>query len=101
MDYFKPIYLGNFIYSPALYKEKISPIKYLDYFPKYCCKLKEEYVSKNNKNEFKREHVVYADFECSTDGIHEEYCICAMIPKLMNYQALILKNLEIIVHLNF
>ena len=25
---------------------------------------------------FKREHVCYFDFECSTDGIHKAYCIC-------------------------
>ena len=25
---------------------------------------------------FKREHVYYFDFECSTDGIHKPYCIC-------------------------
>ena len=25
---------------------------------------------------FKREHVYYFDFECSTDGIHKPYCLC-------------------------
>ena len=25
---------------------------------------------------FKREHVYYFDFECSTDGIHKPYCVC-------------------------
>lgn len=25
---------------------------------------------------FKREHIFYFDFECSTDGIHKAYCVC-------------------------
>ena len=25
---------------------------------------------------FRREHVYYFDFECSTDGIHKPYCVC-------------------------
>ena len=29
---------------------------------------------------FKREHVFYFDFECSTDGIHKPYCICYSTP---------------------
>lgn len=81
VDGFKPIYLGDFLYSSTLYKEKVEPIKNLYYSAKYCCRLKAENIKKSSKNRFIREHVIYADFECSTDGIHEEYCICAMIPK--------------------
>ena len=24
----------------------------------------------------KRRHVIFADFECSTDGLHKAYCVC-------------------------
>jgi len=27
---------------------------------------------------FVRKEIVYADFECSTDGVHKAYCICWM-----------------------
>lgn len=80
-EFFEPIHLGDFLtYESILYKEKILPIVDLNYNSDYCCRLKEEIPKKISKNSFIRENVVYADFECSTDGIHEEYCICAMIP---------------------
>ena len=55
----------------------------LRYNPKFCTRKKEqiEYVPKEvkpGKMCFKFKKAVYADFECSTDGIHQPYNICAL-----------------------
>ena len=73
--YFEPIHINDILkYKTTLFREKLAPIDNLMYNPKYCCQLKEE--NKSNKQKFKLEHVVYADFECSTNGLHKEYNVC-------------------------
>ena len=84
MNYMRPIHLGDFlIYKSTLYKEKLAPFTNLEYSVKYCTKLKEPFIPKPSENPkrkmFERKKVVYADFECSTDGEkHKAYMLCAM-----------------------
>ena len=94
---FKPITLGQIpLYASTIYKEKgLCDYNTLDYDEKWCCKLKAPYAPirtvnpekqklpegtaggpMDRKGAFKREHVIYADFECSTDGTHKEFNIC-------------------------
>ena len=84
--YFIPIHYGDFgTYSTTLYKEDLAPLETLNYNEKYCTKLKEpRYVKKDEPEEnemrpqgkkgdnilFCLKKVVYANFECSTDGVH-------------------------------
>ena len=82
-NHFKEIHYGDFApYATTMYKEKLAPLEKLEYNPKWCTRLKQPYQKKGetekSKNLFKLQKVVYADFECSTDGIHKPYCICAM-----------------------
>ena len=81
----REIHFGDFAgHTKTLHKQKLAPIKDLRYNEKWCCRLKQPYVKteekENTKNKklFKLRKVVYADFECSTDGIHKPYNICAM-----------------------
>ena len=84
-EYLEPIHFGDFFgKSATLHKQKLAPLEKLEYNEKYCCRKKEkkEYVKKENVKEgamyFTLKKVVYADFECSTDGTHQAYNICAM-----------------------
>ena len=84
-EYLKPIHFGDFFgKSAVIHKQKLAPLEKLEYNAKYCCRKKEkkEYVPKEKKKEgakfFSLKKVVYADFECSTDGVHHAYNICAM-----------------------
>ena len=73
---FEPIIIGDVItYSSLIYKEPLTELKSLNYDQKYCVRKKEPYKAKNEKD-CKPSYVVYADFECSTDGIHKAFNIC-------------------------
>ncbi|KAI5498108.1 organellar and viral DNA polymerase type B, partial [Trichomonas vaginalis G3] len=78
--YFEPISYGElFTYTTDLYKQNLAPFKDLTYAPKYCVQLKKKAESKEvnkNKCKFIPEHVFFADFECSTDGVHKAFNIC-------------------------
>lgn len=81
--YLKPIHFGDFFgKSAVLHKQKLAPLEKLEYNQKYCCRKKEkkEYVTKEKKKEgalyfttANRSKIIYADFECSTDGTHQAY----------------------------
>ena len=102
--YFEPITIGDVAtYASIIYKQKLPKITRLDYDEKYCCRLKEDpevtkekyrkLVNKKRlakglkpidyskkqpskvKETFTLMHVVYADFECSTDGVHKAFNI--------------------------
>ncbi len=82
---FTPITIGDIVtYSSPIYKERLEKIIKLEYDEKRCCRLKVQQKTKsktgisqsNKSNKTKYEHVVYADFECSTDGIHQAFNIC-------------------------
>ena len=79
-NYFEPITYGElFTYSTDLYKQDLAPFTDLTYSPKYCVQLKKKPESKDTneaKHKFIYEHVFFADFECSTDGIHKAFNIC-------------------------
>ena len=84
-EHLKPIHYGDFFgKSATMHKQKLAPLEKLEYNEKYCCRKKEkkEYKQKETKKEgalyFELKKVVYADFECSTDGTHQAYNICAM-----------------------
>ena len=77
----REIHYGDFApFHTCQYKQKIAPIEKLDYNPKWCTRLKQPKESKESGKKwlFQLNKVVYADFECSTDGIHKPYNICAM-----------------------
>ena len=79
--YFEPISYGDmFTYTTTLYKQNLAEMTDLKYNPKFCCRVKEEYVPKEgkrkNKVDIKPEHFYFADFECSTDGVHKAFNIC-------------------------
>ncbi len=81
---FKAIRLGDYCtFMSCIREEKILPIERLEYNSKFCCRLKEgkrEPVEEEGKREhFKRQHICYFDFECSTDGTkHLPYCVCSI-----------------------
>ena len=84
-DYFRPIHFGDFAtYSTTLYKHDLAPLHTLRYNPEYCTRLKQPYEKKPNATKKKSKYVfdlkkvIYAYFECSTDGVHKAYNICAM-----------------------
>ena len=89
-EHLKPIHFGDFMGKSALLpKQKLAPLESLEYNPKFCCKLKKkhEYVEAEPKKKKEgalyftisgRTKIIYADFECSTDGTHQAYNICAM-----------------------
>ena len=88
--YFKAIHMGDFLtYSSTLYKQKLAPIDDLTYSEKYCTRLKQPYKRKENtpkkKKLFERNRVIYADFECSTDGVHKAFLICGMTAEGKTY----------------
>ena len=91
--YFKEIHLGDFMtYNSTLYKQKLAPIINLEYSEKYCTRLKQPFKKKDDekpkKKLFERNQIVYADFECSTDGdIHKAYLICGMTKDGKSYYA--------------
>ncbi|EAX94272.1 hypothetical protein TVAG_498260 [Trichomonas vaginalis G3] len=79
-NYFEPLSYGElFTYTTDLYKQKLAPFKDLNYTPNYCVQLKKKSESKDNdksKQKFIPEHIFFADFECSTDGVHKAFNIC-------------------------
>ncbi|EAX83235.1 hypothetical protein TVAG_570730 [Trichomonas vaginalis G3] len=88
-NYFEPLSYGElFTYTTYLYKQKLAPFKDLNYTPNYCVQLKKKAESKDTKpqsgetggheakKKFIYEHVFFADFECSTDGVHKAFNIC-------------------------
>ena len=85
--HFREIHYGDFApFHTCQYKQKVAPLEKLEYNPKWCARLKEPYKKNENKDAaerkkaqlFQLKKVVYADFECSTDGIHKPYNLCAM-----------------------
>ena len=84
IEAFHEIHFGDFsCRTSTLQKEKLAPLTKLKYNPKFCTRKKEqiEYKPKElkpGKMAFKFKKAVYADFECSTDGIHQPYNICAL-----------------------
>ena len=88
--YFREIHYGDFApFHTCQYKQKVAPIEKLHYNAKWCTRLKEPKKSKNpgKKWLFQLNKVVYADFECSTDGIHKPYNICAMTAEGIPFSA--------------
>ncbi|EAX88119.1 hypothetical protein TVAG_104300 [Trichomonas vaginalis G3] len=79
-NYFEPLSYGElFTYTTDLYKQKLAPFKDLNYTPNYCVQLKKKSESKDSdksKQKFIPEHIFFADFECSTDGVHKAFNIC-------------------------
>ncbi len=81
---FKPIRLGDYCtFMSCIREEKILPMERLEYSDRFCCRLKQVRerkipVDKETKHvPFKRQHICYFDFECSTDGTkHLPYCVC-------------------------
>ena len=90
--HFREIHYGDFAqFATTLYKEKVAPLEKLEYNPKWCTRLKAPYEKKSEgestKKLFKLQKVVYADFECSTDGVHAPYNICAMTAEGATFSA--------------
>ena len=86
---FTPIKIGSIAsYSSLLYKEDINDYTSLEYNPDFCTRVKAPYIAADDEEEspkkrkFNREHVMYADFECSTDGqCHKAFNICYSSPE--------------------
>ena len=84
--HFREIHYGDFApFHTCQYKQKVAPLERLEYNPKWCTRLKKPHERKSDDESSKKKaglfqlkKVVYADFECSTDGIHKPYNICAM-----------------------
>ena len=75
-NHFIPITYGDInVYSTSLYKEKLQDFTTLDYNKKFCVR-KKFYDPKREEQKLKYDYVLYADFECSTDGIHKAFNIC-------------------------
>ena len=74
-NHFKPITYGDInVYSTSLYKEKLQDFTTLEYSKKFCTKLKAPPKEEMKKTEYNT--VIYADFECSTNGVHKAFNIC-------------------------
>lgn len=76
-NYFKPITYNDIIqHGNYIFDNTTENLQTL-YYDSYCStRLKQPPKYKTNSRTFKRDNVFFADFECSTDGIHKEYCIC-------------------------
>ena len=75
-NHFKPITYGDInVYSTNLYKEKLQDFSDLDYSKKFCTKLKAP-AKEEPKKKTEYNTIIYADFECSTDGVHKAFNIC-------------------------
>ena len=75
-NHFVPITYGDInVYSTSLYKEKLQDFTSLDYNRKFCTRQK-LYDPKREEHKTTYDYVIYADFECSTDGVHKAFNIC-------------------------
>ena len=86
--HFREIHYGDFApFHTCQYKQKVAPLERLEYNPRWCTRLKQPRQPSDKNKGFQLQKVVYADFECSTDGIHKPYNICAMTADGVTFSA--------------